>query len=136
MLAGIAFISACASSGPTYTEQVMNRPLPKTEEQRQQECGYIRSEMARQRGLASAGSAMATSPMQAALYQAATGRNIAALESRAANIRCTAAFSNAAPEARIQDSGGRSNMTLDECIAKCKQYTERTNEQCFDSCNK
>src|SRR5262249_17489851 len=27
------------------------------------------------------------------------------------------------------------DMSFDECFQKCKQYTTRTNEQCFDACS-
>jgi hypothetical protein len=84
-------ISACTGN-QRYADSVLNRPLPANDSARNQECTWIRSEMARQQWFA--GGAMATSPMQAAMYRAAAQQNIATLESRAANIGCRAAFSN------------------------------------------
>jgi hypothetical protein len=80
--------------------------------------------------LAGVGATMATTPLMAAAYQAMAQRNVAAPESRTANIQCTAAFSNApssAPTARSQ--------SFEQCFSRRQQYTDRTKDQCFDSCN-
>ncbi len=73
---------------------------------------------------------MATNPLMAAAYQAMAQRNVAALESRAANIQCTAAFSNAPAAAPVN------GQSFDQCFARCQQYTDRSKDQCFDACNK
>jgi hypothetical protein len=73
---------------------------------------------------------MATTPLMAAAYQTMAQRNVAALESRAADIQCTAAFSSAPAAAPA------SGQSFDQCFARCQQYTDRTKDQCFDSCNK
>ena len=106
-----AALSACADQNnqQSYAEALQSRPMPDSVESRQQECGWIRGEMARQRSLAQVGGAMATSPMMAMAYQAAAGKNLAALETRAANIGCNAAFSSTPQQA---DS-------FDQCFARC-----------------
>lgn len=61
-----------------------------------------------------------------ALYaQLAARMNIAAIEAKAAEFRCSAAFA-----ARQAPSG------IDACVAACKAITSRNPEQCFDACNK
>jgi hypothetical protein len=92
-LAAAALLAGCAT-GPSYESQVLDRPLPTTQEDRMRECTWIRSEIARQQSLAQYGAATATSPMMAVAYQSAARRHIAALESRAANVQCQAAFSS------------------------------------------
>jgi hypothetical protein len=124
----ILVLSGCASQNThqNYADSVLNQPMPPTDEARKQECTWIRSEIARQQGLAGVGASIATSPLMAAAYQATARRNIAALESRAANIQCSAAFSNA-PVTNSQPN-------FEQCFSRCQQYTNRTKEQCFDAC--
>jgi hypothetical protein len=135
IVAAVLMVS-CADKQPrqhyasSYANAVLSRPMPAGDEQRTQECNWVRSEIARQQGLAAAGFTMATSLHMAATNRAVAQENIVALESRAANVQCNAAFSNA-PAA---SSGTR--LDVDACMAKCQQYTERTKEQCFDACNK
>jgi hypothetical protein len=104
--------------------------MPPDDDARMRECTRIRSEIARQQGLAGVGAAMATTPLMAAAYQAVAQRNVAALESRAANIQCTAAFSNAPVAARA------TGPSFDQCFARCQRHTDRSKDQCFDACNK
>ena len=54
--------------------------MPPDDDARMRECTWIRSEIARQQGLAGVGATMATSPLMAAAYQAMAQRNIAAME--------------------------------------------------------
>lgn len=113
-----------------YADAVLNRPMPPDGDARMRECAWIRSEIARQQGLAGVGATMATTPLMAAAYQAMAQRNVAALESRASNIQCTAAFGSAPAAAPA------SGQSFDQCFARCQQYTDRTKDQCFDACNK
>lgn len=112
---------------PTYAEQVLNRPLPQTDRERERECASLRDEIARQQNLAQVGQTMATTPLMAVAMQAMARKNIAALEARAANVQCTAAFSSAPSDGE---------QTFDQCFSHCKQYTSRSDAQCFDACNK
>jgi hypothetical protein len=114
----------------SYGDAVLSRPMPTDEGQRVEECNWIRSEIARQQSLGQVGTAMATTPLMTVVMQAAARKNIAALESRASNVQCTAAFSNA-PAAVTSTPPG-----FEQCFARCQQYTSRTKEQCFDACNK
>jgi hypothetical protein len=109
----------CATTekkGPTYAEQVMNRPLPVTEGEKQQECCWLRGEIARQRALGGYGSAM---------------QDLATLESRASKAGCVALRTDAqtgAPPA--------SGSNYDTCYMRCKQFTNKSNDVCFDLCTK
>ena len=110
----VALVGGCATTqnkGPTYAEQVMNRPLPVTDAEKQQECSWLRGEMARQRRLAGYGTST---------------QDLATLESRASQVGCHAAARTDTPQA-----GGAG---FDACFAKCKQFTNRSNDVCFDYC--
>lgn len=67
--------------------------MPADEGARIQECDWIRSEIARQQGHQMVEGAM-TSRLLPALLQAHAQQNIAALEARAADVHCAAAFSS------------------------------------------
>ena len=126
-------MGSCASNSisptsPTYTERLEQRPLPATEADIVQECNWIRSEIARMQSLG-AQAVTAQHPQYILAFQAIARNNIAALESRAANIRCAAAFSS--PPAT---GGGK--PTIQQCIEACKANTSRTPAQCFDACNR
>lgn len=139
IIATIFFLIGCATNEErqSYAEQVLDRPIPTTTEGRVQECNWIRSEIARQQSLAQYGTSMATSPMMAMAYQAATRNNIAALESRASNVECQAAFSSvlqSPTSSDAQHSGAKNNLDFDQCFSRCKKLTDRTKDQCFDAC--
>ena len=123
----------CASNEnrQSYASAVLDRPVPTTSEGRIRECNWIRSEIARQQSLAQYGASMATSPMMAMAYQAKARNNIAALESRASNVQCQAAFSSVA---QSPTQGTKNNLNFDECFARCQKLTDRTKDQCFDAC--
>lgn len=110
-----ALLGGCASTekkGPTYAEQILNRPLPATEAQKQQECSWLRGEMTRQRALGGSGTAT---------------QDLATLESRASQVGCSGVAQTGAP-------GGSTNF--DTCYAKCRQQTNKANDTCFDLCTK
>jgi len=105
--------STAEKKAPTYAEQVMNRPLPATEGEKLQECYWLRGEMARQRALGGYGSAM---------------QDLATLESRASKVGCPTTLGTDAP--------GASGRNFDACFARCKQFTNKSNDACFDFCMK
>ena len=116
-------LAACATE-PTYVEALQARPYPAHRAAIQRECNWIRSEIARMHSVSAA-----SANSQYALYFQATARNnIAALEGRAANLNCTAAFSSK-EIATPQDS------RIQQCINACIENTDRTSTQCFDACN-
>lgn len=123
LIALLSFISISCATKPTYTEKISMRPIPGGEQARIQECSWIRSEIARMQSV----SAYATTSPYALAFQAKARKNIAALESRAANIGCNAAFSS------VVNADNKSS--IDECIEACKGNTDRTPEECFDACN-
>jgi len=122
----------------------------------QRTCGEIRQEIARQRSIANYSRQQAAEsaamqaqqraaaqrnplspvpvqlPSQLPQIEAQVAQNIAELETRAANLACTAAFSTSiAP-----NPSSFAPMTFDDCFAKCKELTRRTDEQCFESCKR
>jgi len=124
------FSQQLARAVQNYADQVSNMPTPSTDDARRQQCTYIRSEIAKQHGIGdtalSTEGSIYLSPMEAAAVRAAVRQNVAALESKAADIQCSSAFSNA-PVRNDQSN-------FDQCFSRCKQYTNRTKEQCFDAC--
>lgn len=120
------FLVSCAHQ-PSYVEQLSGRPYPTSQQSIDTECAWIRSEIARMNSL----SAMSVTSQYALAFQAMARNNIAALESRAANLRCGAAFSST----HVIEKQN-STTSIDECIKACKKNTNRTPEQCFDACNK
>ena len=111
----------------SYADAVLKRPMPADDASRVRECTWIRSEIARQKGLTCAGKIMATTLLMAAAYQAMAQRNITALKARAYNVQCTAAFSNAPAAAPA------TKQSFDQCFARCQHYTNRAKDQCFDA---
>lgn len=132
-VAAIVILAGCAT-GPTYESQVLDRPLPTTQEERMRECNGLRAEIARQQSFAQYGASTATSPMMAMAYQSAARNHIAALESRAANVQCQAAFSSVVASPAAQPAATKGNMDFDQCFSRCQQLTSRTKDQCFDAC--
>jgi hypothetical protein len=123
----VSFLFISCAHQPSYVEQLSARPYPTTQQDIDSECAWIRSEIARMNSL----NAMSATSQFALAFQAIGRNNIAALESRAANLRCGAAFSSTLViEKQNQTS------SIDECIKACKENTNRTPEQCFDLCNK
>jgi len=131
-----SLLVACSARQPRlsyasdYANAVATRSMPAGDDQRVQECNWLRNELTRQQGLAVAGFTRGTSLHASALSRAETHENIAALESRAANVQCNSALASSPPTS----SGTR--LAFDACMFKCLQYTDRTKEQCFDACNK
>ena len=120
-------LSACASAPKqSYSEKFNSRPAPQNSEQHQAECAWVRSEIARMRSVR----AQAATSNLAAYFQATADQNIAALQSRAANLKCNAAFSTVVPNSVNQPSG------IEQCISACKANTNHSPEQCFDACDK
>jgi hypothetical protein len=112
----VALVGGCATTqnkGPAYADQVMNRPLPATDAEKQQECSWLYGEMARQRRLAGYGT---------------SAQDLGTLELRASQVGCRAAAGTDTPQA--------SGASYQACHAKCRQGTNKSNDMCFDACTK
>jgi hypothetical protein len=125
---------ACrANRGNGYADLV-NQPLPSTDSQRDSQCAWIRSEVARQQSIGQMGASMQTNAMMAMAVQAKARQNIAYLQARYSQIQCdvvrVAPTAPAIP-APVQPAPG---MTFDECYSKCRALTSRTDAECFDTC--
>ena len=121
-------VATSASAEGSYANSVLTRPLPRDDNERMQECNWIRWEMAKQQNVVAVARTTLTDPVMVIQLQVLARQNLAALDSRAANIQCSAAFSNAPAQS--------SQTTFEQCFARCQQYTDRSKEQCFDACNK
>ncbi|MDO8453226.1 MAG: hypothetical protein Q7S59_01490 [Sulfurimonas sp.] len=118
---------------PTYSEALNSRVIPTTQKQKQQECSYIRQEIARMQSSYQQASMQKCNPQYgiciAPVVMAKANNNIYSLENRASIIECDAAFSTV----KIINS---QNHSITECIKACKENTKRTSSECFDTCNK
>lgn len=115
-------LSGCASKQePSEYDMVLKRAKPATQEALNDECGWISTSIERQRNLAKYVATTSSYPANALAYQDAAQRNMAVLQSRAQQIGCQTA------------SAG---MSFDACFARCREFTQRSGEQCFDACNK
>jgi hypothetical protein len=122
----VSTLCGCATgpSQPTYLEQVAALPKPANEREREDMCSKLRAEIARVQNMAAYGSTY-LQPNFAMYAQMAARNNVAALEAKAAEFRCSAAFAERNPPSAIE-----------ACVAACRANTTRSPEQCFDSCNK
>jgi hypothetical protein len=117
------FLSGCESTpSKSYAQKVSEWQQPKDEQDKNKACGYIRSEIARQQNIAT----YMSSGQYAMMAKILANDNIAALESKASEFGCSAAF------------GGQTQPqpAIKACISACKENTSKTSEQCFDACNK
>lgn len=100
------------------------RPIPVSDIDRDRECAWINSEIARMRTLAAAGAGS----QFALAFQAKAQQNIAYLDSRSAQIQCNVI--------RVAPSSPAIPMpsSFDACFEQCRRVTDRTKEACFDAC--
>jgi hypothetical protein len=124
--------SGCQTNRNNGYADLVNRPAPSSDAEREQECAWLRSEVARQQSLSQIGAASATTPMMAIAYQSMARRNIANLESRYSQIQCDVI--RVAPTQPAVSSPAGSGMSFDQCFAKCRQLTGQSESQCFDTC--
>ena len=133
LLFSVLLVVGCTQPEPTYKEQLKARPMPTTKQEKDKECLYIRTEIARMQSVAYQAASTPCNPQYGLcigkLMMAKANRNIAELENRASTIKCSSAFSSTSA---VSPHRG----TIDECIAACLKNTKRTSAQCFDSCNK
>ena len=127
-------LDACRTNRSNGYADLVNQPLPSTDAQRDSQCAWIRSEVARQQSIAQYGSATATTPMMAVAIQSAARKNIAYLQSRYSQIQCDVV--RVAPTAPVipAQPPPAPGMTFDECYSKCRALTSRTDTECFDTC--
>ena len=96
IVALVVTVPACATpQEQTYAQQVLARPLPRTDDARLRECMAIRSEIGKQQNLAQFGlnMMMDITPEISADAQADARDNLAALQERSSQVNCTAVFS-------------------------------------------
>jgi hypothetical protein len=132
LLASIAILAGCAAQRTSPYPDVasaLSAPLPQNDQELTRQCDYLRQEIAQQRTIES--TAATTLPGTTILsIQEEASQNIAALMAKSAKLGCDAVFNAKSEPTATQEYGAH----IDTCMAKCKQYTSRTPEQCFDSC--
>jgi hypothetical protein len=114
-------LCACASKPePSDYDMILKRGRPPSDEARKQECAWIATSLDREKRIGGYITSTSTYPEVVVSYQETTQRNIAVLQARAQALNCNQARAG----------------SFDDCFSRCRQYTERTREQCFDACNK
>src|SRR5580658_8200893 len=95
------FLAACAqqTDRQSYSQSVLNRPLPADAEQVARECAYLNTEIMRQGDIARSASLAGLLPDTAQTVQNATQNNILALRSRASTLRCSQTQDTPSPAA-------------------------------------
>ena len=132
LLGTAAFLAGCAAqqAGPYRdVSSLLNAPPPQTFEELTQQCTYLRQEIAQQRTIASTDAVVLPGTTILSIQEKASG-NIDALTTRSLSIGCNKVFNSQDKPAAKQENGNY----IDLCMAKCRQYTSRTPEECFDSC--
>ena len=121
----VLLVSSCASEPPR--RPMTSRPLPSTDSDRDRQCAEIRQEIARQYSLMQA----SASSQFAIAFMARARQNIAELESRSEQIQCSVV--RVAPTNPVVPAAS-DKMNFEQCFAKCREVTSRTEEACFDAC--
>ena len=118
--------SVSHASARTYAEKIQRIPYPTDQADWQKKCGWLRREIARQQNIASSGT---TQPGTFSHETQAIARNnVATLESRMSDFRCSAEYISSAPPPPAK-------FNIERCIEACKANTHRTPEKCLDACN-
>jgi hypothetical protein len=132
LLPALAVLAGCATQVPSPYPDVtslLNAPPPQDRQEQAQRCIYLHQEILLQRNKEDAASIMLPNTTLLSAQQEAS-RNIAALKAKSADLGCDTPTYAPNQPATTKDIGDY----IDVCMAKCKQYTSRTPEQCFDSC--
>jgi len=130
--AALVILGGCAAQQPgpyPDTASLLNAPPPQSREELSQQCIYLHQEILLQRTKEDTASVIIPNTTILSEQQEAS-RNIAALEAKSAELGCDKLANDKNQPDTIKELG----TYIDMCMAKCKQYTNRTPEQCFDSC--
>ncbi len=79
-------LATSASAEGSYADSVLNRPLPRDNDERIRECNWIRAEMVRQQNILALARTTLTNPLAVLQVQVVAQQNVAALEARAAKF--------------------------------------------------
>ena len=134
LLAVLVILGGCSIDAPNpyaNTAALLNAPPPQTREELSQQCKNIYQEILFQH--TKVATASLEMPRVTLLNdQQEAMRNVDALQKKYAALGCDALKKGTSQPITTEEYGKH----IDTCVAKCKQYTERTPEQCFDSCIK
>ena len=144
-----SLVAACARlQGEDHVQELLSRPPPSSEQNRALECAKLSGEASRQKAIGNDAVASVEDPFNAAKKRDAAARAVMALNARQRELRCSEipASANTEPPA---DPGPASttpvpanvapadaDASFDRCFKRCRQYTDRSKEQCFDVCSK
>lgn len=117
-------VTGCAHQ-TSYRDQIAAMPIPADDDGRNRTCSWLRQEIARQESLSAA-----SQPSQySVMFQAMARSNIAALEQKASEVPCNAAFGAVRTNPHIEP-------TIDQCVADCQRITGQDLPACFSTCKK
>ena len=131
-LAALILLGGCAAqqSNP-YPDvaSLLNAPPPRNHDELTLLCTHLRQEMKMQRTKENIASVAIPGTTLMSAQDEAT-HNFDALKAKSDKLGCDEVPDEQEKPAEAHKSGDY----IDMCMAKCKQYTSRTPEQCFDAC--
>jgi hypothetical protein len=147
-----ASVLAAVLSGCGYmqrqdaVQQVLSQPAPADAQRRSQDCATIATQIARQVAVRDDKAAAVEAPFEHAKAKARAESDIAALKARQSELDCASApppqnaaapaqSSPAAAAVAAPPAASQADEGFDRCFERCRRYTDRTKEQCFDICN-
>lgn len=123
-------LTSHAMTREEYERSIEEMPVPTTQAGHERACRDLRVEAARQRSFAE-GAHRVTSGAKLVEFETTGRRNEALLNAKAEQFRCSEPF-----QAPLSNKDSSMPSAIQQCIVACKENTNRTGEQCFDSCNK
>lgn len=153
----VLLTSACTHFGrDDSAHALLKRPAPVTEQDRISQCGLLSDEIAKQGKSGTDPVSMAEDPFGATSHHDTVVRTTGLLQDRRNQYHCgdipvetgvaaasptTAASTSAAATPAATQPAAIPSPTFaddkfDRCFKRCRLYTDRTKEQCFDICNK
>jgi hypothetical protein len=144
-------LTGCARLyGESHTQELLDHPVPASEHDRAMECGRLIGEVAQQRKVGTDVPSMAEAPFTSAATREEAARTVKSLEARESELHCADVPASAyavpatpapAPAAVAAPAAPRltpaeADAVFDRCFQRCRQYTDRSKEQCFDVCTK
>jgi hypothetical protein len=148
----VLLLAACARlQGEDRVQSLLDRPLPDSDQGRAMQCDRVAYEISQQRLRGNDPVAMATDPFNAAKKREEAAHAIVALDARQKQLHCDdlPASARMAPPASPVPAPAAGSPTpaspaaaapmdadagFDRCFKRCRQYTDRSKEQCFDTC--
>jgi hypothetical protein len=144
----LSLFAGCARMlGHDPAQDLMNHPTPSDVHDRVEDCARIATLLTTRMAVRDDKVAAVEAPFEQAKAKAKAEQDIAGLQARQVELDCASlppqALAPAPPThpagPAVAPSGppgaAETDAGFDRCFKRCRAYTERTKEQCFDVCN-